>query len=520
MRSRGALDAAAPSCATQADGTSTSPRYRLHETPRSGSSGARAGSRLDSDASTIRGPRPTIMCRTALPERTAGSAQRCSSARSAGVKNTVESPLLVRSLSADRGPAVHTVETPDAPYAGSTPLPGCPGIPPTTSSIGATGDDWRRGRALAPWECWAASDDAAGMCREFLLGAPHGIDPDLLAHGSRMVDREKALRWVDALPTRGGLDRSHRIQECGWMEVCVRPPGVDSDLEVGYRQRFCRDRACPACAVIRSVTIRDQLREHLVERESGESGDRLFVGLTHPKFPVDAESPGHAVTRALKEWAKLRKRRPFQRSVAGYVRAVECVWIARGWKHPKGGRPYFVKGSGWHAHLHIMLELEPGVCPWRFEAWCRTAWKEIAGASDLGMDFHDFSDAKIPELAKYITKPFELPERYAPTFFREMAGRHLIYGGGTWKHYAQHDVNPPTGWVPQARHVAELIDDARKKNEITFRWVEDEDGKVRDAVYKPAGDDEIPRHVVMPAREALARLLEDARTIRNRGHPT
>ncbi len=375
------------------------------------------------------------------------------------------------------------------------------------------------------------------MCREFLLGAPHGIDPDLLEHGSRMVDRERALRWVGALPTRGGLDRSHRIEECGWMELCLRP----RDGAVGYRQRFCRDRACPACAVIRSVTIRDQLREHLTERDRENSccvfagdehgnveqigvrvptGRRLFVGLTHHKMAACDEGPGAAVSRILKEWGKLRKRRPFGRSVDGYVRAVECVFVARGWKRPKNGPAYFVKESGWHAHLHIMMELGEEVCPWRFEGWCRTTWKEIAGGDDKGMDFQDFSDAKIPELAKYITKPFELPERYAPTFFREMAGRHLIYGGGTWKHYAAHEVSPSTGWVPQARHVAELIDDATKRKEITFRWVEDGDGAVRDSVYKPAGDNEVPRHVTMPAREALGRLLEDARTIRNRGHPT
>lgn len=353
------------------------------------------------------------------------------------------------------------------------------------------------------------------MSREFLLGAPHGIDPDLLDGASRRDARDKALRWVDVLPTRGGLDRSHRIAECGWMEACFQP----STGEVGYRQRFCRDRACPCCAVIRSVRIRDQLRDHLAERDTAGSGVRLFVGLTHPKLPVDAESPGQAVTRVLREWAKLRKRRPFARSVSGYVRAVECVYVARGWKHPKNGRPYFVKESGWHAHLHIMLELEPGVCPWRFEAWARSTWKEIAGGSDLGMDFQVFSDAKIPELSKYITKPFELPERYAPIFFEEMAGRHLIYGGGTWKNYADQDVANPEGWVPQARHVAELIDAARKEQTWTFRWVEDGDGRVRDSVYKPAGDAELPRHVVMPAREALGRLLEDARTIRNRGHP-
>ncbi len=368
--------------------------------------------------------------------------------------------------------------------------------------------------ALAPWESDCASTNAADLARLFLLEAPKAESDRVALIKTLRDQRERALRWVAQIPTRNGNDRTDRIRSCGWMELCYRP----SDGAVGWRSRFCKDRACPCCAINRAREVQAQLRQYLVKREQAGIGPMLFVTFTHPKFAVDRESPGQAVTRVLKEWAKFRVRRPFRKTVAGYVRAVECVFLRRGWRKTKAGRPYFVKETGWHAHLHIAIELKGDhACPIRWQAWAKRAWVEICGGDPKGQDFQDLTSAKLGQIAKYITKPFELPEEWAPIFFQEMAGRRIIQGGGVWADFTKEVIEEGAeGWVPQACHVAQLMDDAKADKSVCFRWVENGDGELRTAAYIPVRDGEIGKHVQMPAREALRRLMIDGRSVTKR----
>lgn len=377
--------------------------------------------------------------------------------------------------------------------------------------------------APAGWSPYA-SDAAVAIAQLFLQS---GSDAGATTATARtdVAARSRAMSWVARLPTRTGTDRGERIRYCGWAEVCFRP----GKGQVGWRHRYCKDRACPVCARNRAAKTRKQLRAHLVAREKAGCGELVFLTLTQPKLANDREGPGEAISRLLASWRKLRDRRPFRRSVAGYVRAVECVWSRRGWKVQKDGRQFYTRQTGWHAHLHIVLELEPvdQHTQWRgVETWITGAWCEIAGGSEKGIDWQPLSRAKIGQIAKYITKPFELPAQQASIFFQDLAGRRLLQGGGTWRYYQRADDEggkAPAGWVPQGLHVADLIDRLTRcktggePETVIFTWVVDGDGDIRSGVYKSARECEVGCSVEMTALHAVQLLYADARPIAERG---
>ena len=379
-------------------------------------------------------------------------------------------------------------------------------------------------RGMAAPAGWSphASDTAIAAAQKFLQS---GSDAGATSATARtdVAARSRAMSWVARLPTRTGSDRGERIRYCGWMEVCYQP----ATGHVGWRHRYCKDRACPVCARNRSSKTRKQLRAHLIKREKAGCGALAFLTVTQPKDPN--EGPGEAISRLLKSWRKLRDRRPFRRAVAGYVRAVECVWSRRGWKVQADGRRFYTRESGWHAHLHIVLELVPmdQDTQWRgFEPWVTGAWCEISGGHEKGIDWQALSRQKVGQIAKYITKPFELPVQQAPIFFQELAGRRLLQGGGTWRYYQKADEGEgaaPEGWVPQALHVADLLDRMPRRKEngdaetVIFTWVVDEEGEVRTGVYRPAAECEVARWIEMPAWQAVDLMCADARPISERG---
>lgn len=392
-------------------------------------------------------------------------------------------------------------------------------------------------RARVPWATPWASPRAQQLAGVFLRAAPHATPGD----PSHVEERERALRWVTGLVWHerakpnameiGTRDRADRIAACGWLELCFQP----KTGRVGYRHRWCRDRACPVCARHRAGRAREQLRAHLVERELARArwmfavdedgaitahrgGELAFVTLTHPKLAFDVESPGAAVSRLLAEWRKLTNRRPFRRMVQGYVRAVECTFSKKGRREVSPGVWKHVKETGWHAHLHIVLELEHGFSDWEASRDIRAAWCGIAGADEHAQNWQALSKAKLGQVAKYITKPFELPDAHAPTFFDEMKGRRLVQGGGTWRDFTKHEDPPDHSWVPQGLHVAELIDKAKRGDAFVFRWKVDEDGVTRPVEYG-ARMDEATVARGMPAREALRILLEDGRPVSKRCTP-
>lgn len=237
----------------------------------------------------------------------------------------------------------------------------------------------------------------------------------------------------------------------------------------------------------------------------------MFVTLTHPKRRDVDEGPGAAVTRLLAEWRKLSNRRPFKAAVLGYVRATEVTYSQRGY-------------SGWHAHLHLVLEVQRDLRPSDVQRLITALWSEIADADRNAQNFQPLTSDRLGQVVKYITKPFELPDALAPTFFDEMKGRKLISGSGTWRDYAKHDADfeAAPGWIPQGSHVAELVDAAADETRSwVFRWLERDDGVPRPVCpWRDPEPDEAVRCVSMPVRAAWLALARDPRPVQVRSKAT
>lgn len=333
------------------------------------------------------------------------------------------------------------------------------------------------------------------------------------------------MRWVHGLWTNGrkrsDRPRFERIRRCGWLELTYNPKARSP----GYRQNRCRDRACPSCARDRSRQMSAKLRRFRHEREKEVGGRRLaFVTLTHRK--ALAEGPGEATTRLLGEWRRLWRRaaiggawrrrdgaKVWRPGVAqGYVRAVECVWSAAGRKTAPNGATYVTRHDGWHAHLHVVLELADGVSQEEAERAVVGAWLEIADGEAWCQRWQPLTPTRIGQVAKYITKPFELPDHLAPTFFREMGSRRLIESGGTWKEATRDAPRgdlPESYHVPQGIHLAELVLAYVRGQDVGIGWSEKAGAFFK---YSHGGDDVDYRTIVqVAAKELLPRVLSLAR---------
>lgn len=341
-------------------------------------------------------------------------------------------------------------------------------------------------------DCWESAWSSEGACEAAAILAKNGDSVE-----SDHEARRKAIRWVGQLDGNG---RSDRISSCGWMELMFHP----SSGGVGWRHRWCRDRACPGCARRRANELRHQLRAHLSERRTTPGrGWLAFVTLTHPKRSLRTEGPGAATTRLLDEWRKLTNRRAFKTAVLGYVRAVEVTYSKRGF-------------PGWHAHIHVVLEIHAEIERVRIEQVIRRMWCSIVGGDEKAQNWQRLSHDRLGQVVKYVTKPFELPEHLAPTFFDEMKGRRLISAGGTWKDFPKHDEDfqAAPGWIPQSAHVAELADMAGREGGIwVFQWLVTEEGPKGVCPWRQPDEDELVCQRAMDASQAWCALKKDPRPV-------
>ena len=269
-----------------------------------------------------------------------------------------------------------------------------------------------------------------------------------LADASQPKARTRALRWVWGLETRrrevdgrevGGRNRGHRVKHCGVAYPCMLESG-----RITIRARTCRDRACPACMVRRSRDYGAALRLLFESRAAsrGSSEPFAFVTLTQPKRHIRAEGAADAVSRLLSSWSDLTSTRLAigrggRKIFTGAVRSIECVWSGRGKAHRNGhGR---VRFTGWHAHAHAMFELSEGVTVAELELHLETAWQWCSpGASTKALDVQTLDRDAVGQVAKYVSKPFDLPQKRARELFIAVEGRRMIEGVGTlkgWRKY-------------------------------------------------------------------------------------
>jgi hypothetical protein len=179
----------------------------------------------------------------------------------------------------------------------------------------------------------------------------------------------------------------------------------------------------------------------------------LFATFTQPKKPRHLESPREATARIRDTWRRLvngtATREAFASRFAGGLRTTEVTYAERGDMQRNGGRS--VAFSGYHAHLHVLIEVRAGVDPSAAAGWILRAWLEGAerrenatcgvarknggyAAAAQCVKRATIKDAQ--ELCKYVTKPLESVAD-SPAILRELfAGLHglrLLQAFGEWQ---------------------------------------------------------------------------------------
>lgn len=289
--------------------------------------------------------------------------------------------------------------------------------------------------------------------------------------------RAASRAWVDGLATRSGVPRWHRIARCGDPVAVCRV----GDGALSWQHRWCRDRACYACARSRSRRLATSLRSSVERRADAVL---FFVTLTIPKQPQTRDAWGRQVgaTRAWdtwqRTWERLRHLPEYTRAVAGGVRAQETTW-SRG--HQQAARRF----EGWHHHGHLLVEVnddgERMPCPScggsgkskgnRSGNRCGTctsathkgdgtlpavlaallvAWARLCDGSTRAQCAVPLDRTNVGQLAKYMTKLWELPAERAREVFDAAEGRRIVEGFGTWRGWQRWGAveKTPSGWFP------------------------------------------------------------------------
>jgi len=209
--------------------------------------------------------------------------------------------------------------------------------------------------------------------------------------------------------------------------------------------------------VERSHTLAADIRSAYQMRIECEPGARefAFVTLTQPKLHVRHEDCAGAIARFFASWTALvnagsRKRNATLRMmIRGGLRSVEVVWSQRRKRiFTRDGRPTErrVRYSGWHVHAHCIFELESGVRVEDFAKVLRAAWRELSEGSEPEkcVDVQPLDLRRVGQLAKYLTKVFELPDSRARELFRAAHGRQILCGFGDWRGWRGWVERPPT----------------------------------------------------------------------------
>lgn len=326
---------------------------------------------------------------------------------------------------------------------------------PTVGDI--AGDDY--GRACAASADFELPREAPAFSRW-----PATLHPD---HAERCYyrAREASRRWVGDLRTRGGALRWDRIRRCGDPVALLRV----GDGAIAWEHRWCRDRACYSCARSRSRRLATELRTSIDTRPDARR--LFFVTLTQPR--IAGESCSRAWDRSMSAWTSLRHHPAFK-DLRGGIRVTEVTWSPG---HEQAKR----KIPGWHVHMHLVVELDHAPCFERCPAClgekrlrgkrCRTcgsrvtmptgtmpdalvamlsAWGKFSGGVPQAQCAVQLDASNVGQLAKYLTKIWDMKDAHARELFDAATGRRTIDGFGAWRAWRRFgcDVEKtPRGWV-------------------------------------------------------------------------
>ena len=315
----------------------------------------------------------------------------------------------------------------------------------------------QRGRAWNPRPIYTLSPDAS---QALGFGDPTSeatSHADATARGfwTEVADyydfrtRPRAALGDEGASTLGGRKRADRLRYCNRRRPALAV--VDGADVVGIGHQGCSDRVCPSCQAEKSREDGELLRswwERRQEMRGDDGGDPfLFVTLTDRKADRDVAGLDDVLAQLLASWrsctnSKDRRRyRQWTRFVSGGLRVVEVTYSAKGDKNRDGS---VVKYSGWHPHLHVLIELQTPPAgqswdSWRaaFERFLRSSWYEhTRAAGPSGQHFAAVDRNRVGQLTKYCVKPFAVTEdnrEIARECMEVLSSRRLTAGFGLWK---------------------------------------------------------------------------------------
>lgn len=168
---------------------------------------------------------------------------------------------------------------------------------------------------------------------------------------------------------------------------------------------YCRNRFCPVCTTARRLRVRSKLTGFIkVHRCTGS------YGYKHLTLTIKNQPDLKVMVKSLsKSFRRLRQRQIWKKNVRGGVFVVE---ITR-------------KDSGWHAHLHIIIEAK-----YMVYSDLLAAWEAVSLGS--GVYIRRIPPGQIVRyLTKYITKS-ELGIEYQRVASEALKGTRLFQPFGTW----------------------------------------------------------------------------------------
>jgi hypothetical protein len=230
---------------------------------------------------------------------------------------------------------------------------------------------------------------------------------------------------------------------------------------------------CPRCQALRSRELADHLRAW-VDHRIAAGGRLFFVTLTIPK--PHGYDPTPAIDEVLAHWRwRTNIREPggeaWTMVVAGAVRSLEVTWSPKGARRKDGS---LVPYDGWHAHLHLLVELRKQASEHELRALV-SEWIDLVRGDERANDVQRIAsgaDKPVGELCKYVAKP--LSQDMKPDLGRSLAKalhrRRMQVGVGswkTWRRWAEDHVEPSepvyyavdnTSDRARPRTVAELVE--------------------------------------------------------------
>ena len=384
------------------------------------------------------------------------------------------------------------------------------GREPSPPAEPAPQDLSRESREAEPW-----NPHEAGAV-EFLTGrrAMQGYRSD-----ADVTARARVLRWMGHdIRTRTGKSRRARVASCGMLFAARQ------GTKLGVAHRWCRDRMCPGC-MKRRQSQRSRILHAYVDEKHAQGVDLLFVTLTQIKQDIRHEDAAQALSRVhctrRAAWnTHTRDARCLRDGVPGGVFFTELAWSYRGKRRRDGSAVAF---SGWHAHLHGIVEVAPPPSGFTRAAWRNVVRRRIVDAwlaqnpeaSRDAQKVVPLDPAQAGQVCKYPLKPFEHrnPQRQREACLA-MAGRRTNDAFGTWRSWAAdgEELADAQREVPAAPPI-ELGDVSlsylQRRAEWGARVYFDKPDRTRDLTGVPAVD--VLRSVVADPRTFQRRALE-ART--------